>query len=265
MQKTAILFLLVWIGSVLAAEAAAQAPLLPTKPVPNPRSSPKTVEGEQQPAVAPCPMVNVMAQPSQVVRDGQPVVFIANLEGGDPKVQPTIVWNTSAGLVTQGQQTRRIQVDSTGAGNTPDREIKADVWVGGYAPECSVQASSAVKIIPPATKFGEFGEVDDKTLKTNLEALAGFLSQTPDTLYFIAYAGRNSERGFTMTWAKRIKESLVAAGVESRRIVALDGGFREQPLFDFWTVPNGAEPPRPTPTVKRSEIVYPKMTPAKKP
>jgi len=84
-------------------------------------------------------------------------------------------------------------------------------------------------------------------------------------LYVIVYAGRASERGFTQNWVKKIKMELAADGVADSRVYAMDGGFREQPLFDFWIVPIGADPPRPEPTVKRSEIVYPKTTPTKKP
>jgi len=199
------------------------------------------------------------------VRDGQRVNFTTNIAGGDPKVVPTIVWSTSAGAITQGNNTRRIEVDTTGAGASPDREVRADVWVGGYAPECVLQAVGTVKIIAPAAKFGEFGMVDDQTLKSNLDALTTFLTQSPDNLYVIAYAGRNSERGFTYNWLKRMKDALVGAGITPRRISAVDGGFREEPLFDFWIVPIGAEPPRPAPTVNRNEIVYPKTAPVRKP
>jgi hypothetical protein len=128
-----------------------------------------------------------------------------------------------------------------------------------------LQASASLKVIAPATKFGEFGAIGADSFATNIKALADFLAQSPDNVYFIAYAGRNSERGFTFNWVKRIKDALVEAGVPARKIVASDGGFREEPLFDFWIVPSGAEPPRATPTVKRTEIVYPKATPAKKP
>ena len=239
----------------------------PQRPQQQPQQQPVTNQTEQQPEQppqdgAPCPMVSIQAQPGQIVRDGQHIFFLANIQGGDPKVRPEIVWNTSAGTLTQGQSTRRIEVDTTGAGASPEREIKADLWVGGYAPECQVQAYGSVKIIAPATKFGEFGEVDADTLKKNLEALTNYFSQSPDNLYLIVYAGRNSERNYALTWARKIKENLTVAGLETRRVYAMDGGFREQPLFDFWIVPNGAEPPRPAPTVKRSEIVFPKPTPA---
>jgi len=89
----------------------------------------------------PCPNISVQAQAARTVRDGQPITFAANIAGGDPKVQPTILWTTTAGVITEGQGTRRIVVDTTGAGYTPDREIKAEIWVGGYSDSCVPQAA----------------------------------------------------------------------------------------------------------------------------
>ena len=245
---------------LLSGSARAQFVFGTPTPTPTPRPTPKVT-----PTTAPCPTISVQAQPGGQVRDGQRVFFAVNIAGGDPKVFPTTLWSTSAGFITQGQNTRRIEVDTKDAGNTPDRDLRAEVWVGGYSGECMLQASASVRIIPPAAKFGEFGVVDDETLKKHIETLANFLSQSPDNLFLIGYAGRNNERNFTFTWLSRIREGLVAAGVPPRRINAVDGGFREEPLFDFWTVPIGADLPRPMPTVKRSEIVYPKTTPVRKP
>jgi len=219
----------------------------------------------QQPQVVPCPQVNVQLQAPPQIRDGQPVTFTANIAGGDPKIVPTVLWNVSAGVISRGQSTRTIVVDSTGAGAAPEREIKADVWVGGYAPECPSQASASVSVIGPAVKFGEFGVVPDEILTRNLKALADFLSRSPDNLRLIVYSGRNSERGFASNWVKRITAELVADGVPLRRISATDGGYREEPLFDFWIVPLGADQPRPTPTIDRREITTPKSPTRKKP
>lgn len=213
----------------------------------------------------PCPQLNVQPQGLRQIRDGQPVAFSANIIGADPKIVPTILWNVSAGLISKGQNTRMIVVDSTGAGATPDREIRADIWVGGYAPECVLQASAVVKVIGPAVKFGAFGVVPDETVTRNLQALANFLSRSPDNLWLLVYTGRNSERGFAFNWAKRLKDGLVENGVSARRITAIDAGYREEPLFDFWIVPLGADPPRPAPTIDRREIAIPKSPTSKKP
>ena len=195
-----------------------------------------------------------------MVRDGQAIAFVANIGGGDPKVQATILWSLSGGYISDGQGTRRIMVDTTGAGDLPDREIKAELWVGGYAPECVLQASASVKIIPKAKKFGDFGELPAETVSFHLKTLAEFLSKSTDNVFIIGYAGRKSERGFAVNWLRKMRGELTAAGVSPRRISAIDGGFREEPLFDFWIVPPGAQPPRPEPTVDRKEIVYPPTT-----
>jgi len=258
MQKLAIFLIPFVLVILLAGVAMAQYPGYR----PAPTASPTPVQQQPaQPPVAPCPNIGVQSQGSQIVPDGQKAIFIASINGGDPKAVPTIVWNVSAGYIEQGQNTRRIIVDTTGAGTTPEKEVKADVWISGYAPECVLQGSASVKIQPSAVKFGEFGVVPYETVTRNLKALAEFLAQTPDNLYVIVYAGRTNERGFAANWARRLRDGLVALGVNSRRIVALDGGFREQPLFDFYTVASDAIPPRPAPTVDRREIVYPKTTP----
>ena len=63
---------------------------------------------------------------------------------------------------------------------------------------------------------GEFGELPADQVTFHLKTLAKFLSESPDNLYLIAYAGRKSERNFIFTWVKRMKEELTTAGVEPR-------------------------------------------------
>ena len=259
MQRAVFGFFAVFFALSLPGTARAQY-ALPT-PTPTPKPSPPAAA---PPGPVPCPSVNVQVQGSPRVRDGQRVNFVANIAGGDPKVVPTIIWNTPGGAIIQGQNTRRIEVDTTGAGSTSYRDVRAEVWVGGYAPECLLQASATVKVIGPAVKFGEFGKVDEQTLKKNLDSVSAFLSQSSDNLYLIAYAGRNSERGFAQNWLQKMKDTLLTAGIGPRRLAAIDGGFREEPLFEFWIVPIGAVPPRPAPTIKRSEIVYPNTRPPRK-
>ncbi len=260
MHRAMIGFLPVLFFGLLIGTVNAQY-VFPTS-TPTPKPSPTATP---TPGPPPCPTIDVRTTSGRRTRDGERIRFNTNISGGDPKVVPTIIWSTSAGVITHGQNTRQIEVDTTGAGSTPDRQVRAEVWVGGYAPTCLLQASSSVAIIPPAVKFGEFGEVDDETLKKNLDQIAAYLSQSQDRLYLIAYAGRNSERGYAFNWLARMREALVTKGIVARRIAVLDGGFRETPQFDFWIVPRGADPPSPTPTIKRSEIVYPNTRPPKKP
>jgi hypothetical protein len=247
---------------LLAGSANAQSvfgtPTPTPAPVPSPRPSPAATP-------APCPTISIQRQAGRQVRDGDSISFTVNIVGGDPKVVPMIIWSTPGGVITQGQNTRRIVVDTTGAGRAPERDVRAEVWVGGYAPECLLQASTSVTVIPPAAKLVEFGAVDDETLKNHLSSISNYMSQSPDSLLVIGYAGRNSVRGFTLNWLRSTRQSLLTAGVPPRRLGFTDGGFREEPFFEFWIVPRGAEPPKPTPTLKPSDIVYPKTPPRKKP
>ena len=246
---------------LLSLTGMANAQGVPAKPAPPPNPVPTATPPAGPP---PCPKVTVQGQPNQA-RHGERIFFSANIAGGDPKVTPTIVWSTSGGSIIQGHNSRRIEVDTTGSPPTADREIRGEVWVGGYQPECLLQASSTVKMIPPPAKFGEFGVVDDETFKRNMDALSKFLAQSPDNLHVIVYAGRNSERGFTQNWFKRIREALVAAEILPRRVSGVDGGYREEPLLEFWIVPVGVDPPRPQPTIKRSDIVTPTTRPGRRP
>lgn len=226
----------------------------PPKPAP-------PVNGE---AASPCPRFEIQNPAMRTVREGQPVMFAANISGGDKTVTPSIVWTVSAGVIKDGQGTRRIEVDTNGAG--ADRQIVADLWLGGYAPECGSQApAQSIKVVPPASKADEFGDLAVEKENERIEAIAGVLSQSSDNLYLIAYAGRSNVRGYAGTALRRIKAQLATRGIPANRIGAIDGGFREQPAYELWIVPEGAEPPRPTPTIDRKEIVYPKTTPARKP
>ena len=261
MHSTALLtfsFVLIFL-SAIGISAQVFRPFVTPTPTPSP-----TPTATPEPRVYPCPNLSVQPLNPAQVRAGQPIVFMANIAGGDPKIVPAIVWSTSAGTITQGQGSRRIVVDSTGSGDTPDRSIKADVWIGGYAPECVLQGSASTRVIPPAVRFGDFGEMPDAKISENLKALASYIPQIPeqDNVWLIVYSGRDSERGYAFTRIKKIKDELAADGISSRRIIAIDGGYMEKPLFDFWIVPSGAEPPRPKPTIDRREIMNQKPRPA---
>jgi hypothetical protein len=245
---------------VLSAKAFAQ----DDSPAPPPPSPPKA-DAQQ---ASPCPQMQIQSQ-ARTVREGQPVMFTARITGGDKAVTPSILWNLSSGLIQDGQGTPRITVDSTGAGMY--REIVAELWLGGYPPECPLQSNPfRVAVVPPAAKLMEFGEVSVDEENEKIVAAVNMALQTNDRLHVIGYAGRKSERAYIGTSLRRMREQIVKAGVQNNRVGVYDGGFREEPFFEFWIVPEGAEPPRPTPTIDRKEIVYPTAprttrTPARRP
>ena len=248
--------------SLLMCVSAFAQETVPAPPSPVVKATPQAGAGQ----VSPCPRIEVQSPAGRGggVREGQPVTFAANIAGGDQNVTPQILWTVNNGVIKDGQQTRRIEVDTTGAGST--RELTADIWIGGYSGECQSQASATVKIIPPASKADEFGELDTAKENERLSGVAGILAQTDDNLYIIAYSGRTSPRGHAATALRRIRTQLTTLGVSAGRIGVLDGGFRENAEYELWFFPQGAETPKATPTVDRKDIVYPKAaTPARKP
>jgi hypothetical protein len=45
-------------------------------------------------------------------------------------------------------------------------------------------------------------------------------------------------------------------GLDSKRIVFVNGGYRESWEVELWLVPKGSNPPAPTPTVKPQDIKF---------
>lgn len=213
-----------------------------------------------QPAAIPCPKLDMRSAGSPIVRDGDTVRFVANLTGGDPNIQPLLSWSISSGVLKSGQGTRQIEVDSTGSGN--DRFIIVDLWVGGYAPDCSLQAKAGVTVAGPAKKVDEFGVLPTDEEKERLEEFFAGLSPSHDIAYIIAYAGKSNPRGFARESLTRMRAAVIAAGMPSDKVATMDGGFREVPTFELWALPAGAVAPKATPTINAKDIVFPKPTPA---
>lgn len=238
---------------VLFAAIVSHAQADPPPPQQNPGS-----QQQQQEKASPCPQMQIQSQ-AKTVREGQPVSFTARITGGDRNVTPSILWNISAGAIRDGQGTTRIDVDSTGAGEY--RAIEAELWLGGYPPECPPQSTPfRVAVVPPAAKFDEFGTIPIEEETEKLSAAVRAAQFGNDKVYVIGYAGRNSERMFASTNLRRMRDQILRSGFPAARISASDGGFREQPAFEVWIVPEGAEPPKATPTIDRKDIVLPPVT-----
>ncbi len=67
--------------------------------------------------------------------------------------------------------------------------------------------------------------------------------------YIIAYSGARSRSGEADRMGRRAIEYLTAQrGISAGRLVFVNGGGRDRNTYELWIVPQGAEPPRPTPT-----------------
>lgn len=85
----------------------------------------------------------------------------------------------------------------------------------------------------------------------HLEDFREKLLKEPNTKgYIIAYGGREDNPGKASRYALRAKNWLAEwRGIYPKRIVAIDGGRREEFIVELWLVPNNVQPPAPALTV----------------
>ena len=206
------------------------------------------------PAPPPCPTVNVSC-PSNPVRAGEPITFSANVSGGDPAVTPTYNWTVSAGTISSGQGTSSITVDTTGLADNSN--VTATVDVGGYSRECNTSANCSTGVTArQARKIDEYGNIRFNDEKARLDNFAIELQNDPTAQgYLICYGGRRGRAGEAQRRCDRAKDYLVTTrGIDSSRIVTVDGGYKEELNVELWIVPSGANPPTASPTVDPSEV-----------
>lgn len=252
MQKTSFIFFATLMMGLLSLDAFAQTPPPPAKP-------PAVV-----PAVSPCPRLVIKNENPQFYKEGAPVPFVLEMSGGDPKVTPNILWTVSAGLITAGQGERRIEVDSSGAGAAG--QMVAEVWVGGYPAECTAKASATARVVPPAMLLEKFGELPLEAENKTLDHAANYVAGTTDRLVVMVYSGRTDTVQTTNTAIRRIFARLTRGGLQGNRTSMVGAGYREKLEFELWSVPQGAEMPKPTPTIDRKDIAPPaRATPTTKP
>ena len=217
-----------------------------------------TVTVETCPCVAKppvCPTVRVTCPDTVTV--GSPITFTAEVSSGDPAVTATFNWSVSAGTISSGQGTSSITVDTAGL---EGQSVTATVNVGGYAADCSGQATAtcttSIPRVETARKLDEYGNVRFNDEKARLDNFAIALQNEPNAQgHIIAYGGRRGRAGEAQARADRAKDYLVnQRGIAADRIVTLDGGYREDLTVELWIVPQGATAPAASPTVDASEV-----------
>jgi hypothetical protein len=211
-------------------------------------------------AASPCPYpVNVTAPAT--VNDGDIVTFTADVAYQGPSAL-NYTWTVSppTARILSGAGTPTITVDSTGLNN---RRLTAILVVddgsGDRACRQTAQSATGVSALPtltPPKRFDEFPSIAFDDDKARLDNLAIELQNNPGSVgYVIAYAGRNSRAGEADRMGRRAVDYLTAArGLSRDRVTFINGGYRETNSFEFWLVPQGAEAPRPTPTLTPDQI-----------
>src|SRR5947209_5090930 len=205
-------------------------------------------------AVSPCPYPVNVTSPS-AVNDGDVITFAADVGyAGQSALNYTWTVSPPAARILSGAGTPTITVDSSGLnGRRVTAILVVDDGSGDRNCRQTAQTSTGVNALPQIStpkRFDEFPSVAFDDDKARLDQMAIELQNSPGSQgYIIAYAGRRSRPGEAERMGKRAIEYLTTTrGLARERLVFVNGGYRETNSFELWLVPQGAEPPRPTPT-----------------
>lgn len=209
------------------------------------------------PAALPCPYpVNVSAPAT--ANDGDVITFTADVAyTGNSALNYTWTISPAGARIINGAGTPTIMVDSTGIGNQPVTAILVvDDGSGERSCRQTAQAVTNIKamVLPPVKSrmYDQFEPPAFDDVKARLDNLAIELQNAPTSqAYIIVYSGRRSRPGQADRLAARAKDYMTKdRGIDSSRLVVINGGYRESDYFELWLVPQGAEPPQATPTVQ---------------
>jgi hypothetical protein len=137
---------------------------------------------------------------------------------------------------------------------------------------CVIVANAQTGTAPSeARMLDEFGDVNCEDEKARLDNFANELQNAPEARgYIVFYGGKRHQsptrhnsrlalprRGEAEARAARLKPYMNDnRGIDAKRIVVVNGGYREQWAAELWIVPKGANPPAPTPTIKPQKIKF---------
>ncbi len=107
-------------------------------------------------------------------------------------------------------------------------------------------------------KIDEFGNVNCEGEMARLDSFTLQLQNDPDGVgYLIIYGGRTGKRNEAKARAARMSYYLTKnRGVDSKRIVAIDGGYRETFAAELWITKPGESAPRATPTLAAKDVKF---------
>ena len=210
---------------------------------------------------SPCPFpVNVSAP--QNVAEGEIITFAADTNySGTASLKYNWVLSPATARIMSGAGTPTITVDSTGLGG---QRVIATLAVDNGSPDpACAQTAQAVAVVAAVEKkvlvAREFDECNNCTFddqKARLDNLAVELQNDPSAhAHIIVYGGKTSPIGQVDRLMTRARDYLVnERGIDSSRIVVVNGGFRESDTVELWVVPTGAAAPRATPTVQAGDL-----------
>jgi len=198
-----------------------------------------------------CPDVRLTSP--DIVKEGDVLMFVANVTGGDANITPTYNWSISAGIISSGQGTSSITVDTKGLGG---QTATATVELGGYDRTCSSMASSTTSIdkVPKTEMLMEGNFITPVAFMQDASKFAGdFMSayygaESSKAIVFF-YPGKTDTKAATKIkqMMATTKTSFSAMGMKPAMYKMITAGKRGNTSYEMWIVPKGGETPVATP------------------
>jgi hypothetical protein len=192
-----------------------------------------------------CPTIKVSG-PALDPFEGTSITFSADVRGLANGFTPTFNWTLSAGIITSGQGTSAVLVDTTGI-LSQGGSITATVAVGGLDRRCVNNASTTayVRIQPKARLMDQYGTLRTLDEQSRLDNFAIELQNDPTAKgYVLTYRGKTTAAVSARAAGERAKNYLVnTRGIDSARIELVYAGNWPTPMTQLWIVPDGAKPP----------------------
>jgi len=203
----------------------------------------------------PCPY-DVVVEAPEKVREGDLITFVAlNRMQNAEQVPLKYKWKISPenAKIISGLGTSSITVDSTGVGGQAIM-AELDVTDDIYGKTCfqRAQVKSEVERIslpePKSYGFDEFVSRSFDDDKARLDNFAIELQNKPDVQgHIVIFQGtdkKSKTRNKADVLAQRALDYLVRVrGIDPRRIMITQGGFKEKTTYQLWIVPPGAQMP----------------------
>jgi hypothetical protein len=107
-----------------------------------------------------------------------------------------------------------------------------------------------------ASRFDRFGNVNCEDEMARLDNFAVQIQSNQGSVgYVIVYGGSFGRRGEAQARASRIKDYLVKSrGLDSNRVMTIDGGYMEHLTVDLWILPRGVGAPTAEPTIQPTQV-----------
>jgi hypothetical protein len=158
----------------------------------------------------------------------------------------TYRWTVSRGQIMEGQGTSSIRVKPDGA-----KRLTVTVEAEDLSPACSRGRRKDFEIGPRAYLSDRVDGYNFSDLSARIDGFMTILNSNPTWEgYLVGYAGRGKndsiERERALASARR---TIAFRRYSSERLHLVDGGTREERSVDFWIVPPGVSPPKPSPSV----------------